>query len=319
MNKRIAYLDYLKAIAIFLVIIFHSTAYDDVVLPPLLSMCVTIFFAVNGYLMLVKKRPYKYLLQKNLKIFFLVIFWGLLRSAFQSLVVGGNMDFLPIFEKFAAFKVGYGNYLWFLVALFILNLVNPLIYTFVHHSTRKDKMILCVLLLIFTANFIDLLSWKFNPLKHWYHSEALFYYVTGFFALTYAGRLKWPWWKIGMVFLAFYLLQLLQNCLFATPMFARLRVDLLVFGNYASIWVMGETLAFIVLMSKMGLKENKVVGFIGRNTLGIYLLQDFFCSITRNLMPGEYLAAYPLLVLLLCMAVMWLAERSKVLKWFVKI
>lgn len=105
MKERIIYLEYLKALAIFFVIIYHSKAYDDVFLPPILSMCVTIFFAANGYLMLVKRRP-------------------------------------------------------------------------------------CLLLFVFTANFINVFSWKFNPLAHWYHYEAIFYYVTGFFAVMYAARIN---------------------------------------------------------------------------------------------------------------------------------
>lgn len=37
MKQRILYLDYLKALAIFLVIIYHSKAYDDIFMPPILS------------------------------------------------------------------------------------------------------------------------------------------------------------------------------------------------------------------------------------------------------------------------------------------
>ena len=318
MKERIIYLDYLKALAIFLVIIYHSKAYDDVFLPPILSMCVTIFFAVNGYLMLVKRRPYMYLLKKDMKIVFLVFFWGILRSAFQTYLLGGEMSPTVVFSNFFAFKVGYGNYLWFLVALCILNLINPLVFAFVHNSSHRDKIIFCLLLLVFTANFINVFSWKFNPLAHWYHYEAIFYYVTGFFAVMYAARIKWPWWKCALVFAGFFLIQMLQNILFDMPEFSRFRIGDKVFGNYASIWVMGETLALIVLFSKLNLKNKKIIGFIGSNTLGIYLLQDFFCSITRNIMPREFQYAYPLLVMLVCIVVLWLFDKTRVLRWFVK-
>lgn len=319
MGKRIVFLDYLKAIAIFLVIIYHCKAYDRLFIPPLLSMCVAIFFVVNGYLMLVKRRPYQYLLQKNIKIIFLVFFWGVLRSAFQTYVLGGDMTFSAIWAKFFALESGYGNYLWFLVALFILNLINPLIYTFVHHSPKKEILIFCVLLFIFVANFINVLSWKFNPLANWYHSEAVFYYVLGYLVIAYAGKIKYPWWKCGLVFVAFYLMQLFLGFLLEMPAFSRFWNADVVFVNYSSMWVMGETLALVVVFSKINLKENKFIAYIGRNTLGIYLIQDFFCSVTRNLMPKDYTFAYPILVLLLSVACVWLFDKTRVLKWFVKL
>lgn len=317
MKERIIYLDYLKALAIFLVIIYHSHAYDALVMPPVLSMCVAIFFAVNGYLMLVKKRTYKELLAKNMKIIFLVFFWGILRSAFQFLVLGGDLVPKAIFSNFLEFKVGYGNYLWFLVALFILNLINPLVHAFVHHGSRSDKIVFCVLLFLFSASFIRTLSWKFNPLRNWYHYESVFYYVAGFFAINYSKRVKWPWHYCSLVVLGFYLVQLIENCLFMHPSFTLFRVVDYVFFNFGSMWVMGETLALIVLFSKLKLRHNHFVEYVGSHTLGIYLLQDFFCSVTRNMMPNDYVYAYPPLVLLLCIAVLWLFEKNKFLRWIV--
>lgn len=319
MKGRIVFIDYLKALAIFLVIIYHSQAYEVMVMPAFLSMCVAIFFAVNGYLMLIKRRSYDYLLRKNLKIIFLIFFWGILRSAFQTYVLGGEMSPLAVFSSFFAFKVGYGNYMWFLVALFILNLVNPLFYTFVNNSSRRDKIIFCILLLGFTSSFIRTASWKFNPLAHWYHYESLFYYVMGYFVISYSSKIKWPWHYCGGVVLVFFLLQVLQNFIFSRPSFNLFKVVDPVFFNYSSIWVMGETLALLLFFSKLRLQHNKIIEYIGSHTLGIYLLQDFFCSVTINMMPHRYIYAYPLLILVLCVSVLWVFDKSRHLRWLVKL
>ena len=289
------------------------------IMPAALSMCVTLFFAVNGYLMLVKKRSFKELVKKNIKIVFLIFFWGLLRASFQTIILGREITPTGVFSDFFAFKVGYGNYLWFLVAISILNLTNPLIYAFIKNSTRNEKYTFCLLLLCFTANFINVLSWKFNPLAHWYHYESIFYYVTGFFLISSAAHIKWPWWKCGLAFLFFFILQVIQNFVFEMNLFSRFRISDRVFGNYASLWVMGETLTMILLFSKFNLKSNKLISFIGRNTLGIYLLQDFFCSITRNTMPREYTFIYPILILGVCLSLLWIFEKNSYLNWFVKI
>lgn len=317
-TTRIIYLDYLKAIAIFMVIIYHSHAYSGVFMPALLSMCVTIFFAINGYLMLVKKRSYQDLLRKDLKIVFLVVFWGLLRAAFQTWILGREMSAIDIFQNFSAMKPGYGHYLWFLVAIALLNLVNPLLHDFIQHNTRKEKAIFLFLIFIFTPNYINLLTWKFNPLINWYHHESLFYYVFGFFVIGYAGRIKWPLWKTALLFAAFVMAQTTWNYLSQLPRFEFMKNGSMVFGNYGSVFVMGETMTLILLMSKARLKSNRFIEYVGKRTLGIYLLQDFFCSIAVNVLPQQYAYAYPLLVLMACLAVLWLFDQVKPLKWLVE-
>ena len=60
------------------------------------------------------------------------------------------------------------------------------------------------------------------------------------------------------------------------PEFSRFRIGDKVFGNYASIWVMGETLALIVLFSKLNLKNKKIIyrlQYFGNIFVAGFLLQ----------------------------------------------
>lgn len=75
--NRITYIDYAKSIAIFLVIVYHSHIFsNDLYSSSILSLCVTIFFMVNGYLMLRKERGLRYYMNKNAKILVLIFLWG---------------------------------------------------------------------------------------------------------------------------------------------------------------------------------------------------------------------------------------------------
>ncbi len=89
-DGRLLYLDYIKALAIFLVIVYHSNFVTNPLGLALLSMCVTLFFAVNGYVMLSKRRTLSYYINKNVKLLFLILFWGFLSDGLQYVLEGGD-------------------------------------------------------------------------------------------------------------------------------------------------------------------------------------------------------------------------------------
>ena len=91
-DGRLLYLDYIKALAIFLVIVYHSNFVTNPLGLALLSMCVTLFFAVNGYVMLSKRRTLSYYINKNVKLLFLILFWGFLSDGLQYLLGGAQFS-----------------------------------------------------------------------------------------------------------------------------------------------------------------------------------------------------------------------------------
>lgn len=103
-DGRLLYLDYIKALAIFLVIVYHSNFVTNPLGLTLLSMCVTLFFAVNGYVMLSKRRTLSYYINKNVKLLFLILFWGFLSDGLQYVLEGGT-----IFPICSLFTTDYCN------------------------------------------------------------------------------------------------------------------------------------------------------------------------------------------------------------------
>lgn len=82
--NRIIYIDYLKALGIVLVILYHCqyVPFDSLMIRGIYATCVPVFFLVNGYLMLKREYSFKELLIKNCRLLIVMFFW-----AFVSTVV----------------------------------------------------------------------------------------------------------------------------------------------------------------------------------------------------------------------------------------
>ena len=82
MEQRLLYIDYIKALGICLVILYHCNyvPFDSLFIHGLYAMCVPLFFVVNGYLMLRKEYDIPTLLNKNLKLLGVMFFWAFISA-----------------------------------------------------------------------------------------------------------------------------------------------------------------------------------------------------------------------------------------------
>lgn len=103
-------------------------------------MCAS-FFAVNGFLMLKKERSIKDLTYKNLKILFLIVFWGIFTNLCLELMWGdGPINTKSIIMNLYNLKINYCNHLYFLCTLIVLNAINPLIYYYINRGVINRHM-----------------------------------------------------------------------------------------------------------------------------------------------------------------------------------
>ena len=77
-SNRFLYIDYIKALGICLVILYHCkfTPFNSSLIQGVYAVCVPLFFMVNGYLMLRKEYIIVNLLHKNVKLLFVMFFWA---------------------------------------------------------------------------------------------------------------------------------------------------------------------------------------------------------------------------------------------------
>lgn len=250
--ERQNYLDYLKTIAITLVTVYHCQTFEgNLFASSLLSMGVTLFFCVNGYLMLKKRHDSTYFLNKNKKLLFLILFWGIIACIIGTWTRDHSV-FVPktMILHLYNIDVGYGNQMWFLFTLIILNFLNPLLFHFLNNSQRNERIIFTLFIGLCSINFIQLIAWKFNPLRGW-HGYALFYYIMGYFCLA-GNKDKVVSTKIiGTLFILSILLQSSLNYAMSHSeiLMFWFRGGDFVFSQYSSLFVICSTI-LLVLFSR---------------------------------------------------------------------
>lgn len=151
---RIYYLDALKVIAIFAVVLIHSastplytTTPDDALfvyanfLDSISRFCVPLFFMASGAAILSRDYEISEFYKKRLtKIIPVLVFWALVYLAFRVFVKG---EYIAPLDALKAFFDGHVYYhLWFLYVIVILYLLSPFMRRLVVSLSREEALML---------------------------------------------------------------------------------------------------------------------------------------------------------------------------------
>lgn len=338
---RLVYLDYIKALGIILVILYHCqyVPFDSMLIQGIYAMCVPLFFMVNGYLMLRKERSIHTLLKKNLKILIVMFAWAFISTAVymwtngewsaNNLMDGGKSFIL----NSLLINKPYCEHLWFLKSIFILNLFNPIIYSFIHGNDNRLKYLL-LLLVLFTVQFIDIVVCRFsNPMLGWMTGFSVLYYVLGYALLDghlATNKIQTSWVVVFVIVAA--LLQWGYNWLFLDGPMRELNMEKgwitdIVWDNYNALFIVIMTIAVCMLFQRIEWKGNRFWAFVGRYSLAIYVLQTPVQRLLEWGLPLRQLTeshhAYgiilPVLTLLVSMGITWILNINRYTKWFIMI
>ena len=307
--KRLLSIDYIKVIAISLVVIGHCHyGRGNIYLSSIICMCVPLFFALNGSLLLAKERTYEYYIPKLFKILVLILFWGLASNWVASWVNGEHYTIKQSVFDLINLRLGYCNHLWFLFTLFILYLIYPLVQTLV--EKKQTMWLSLVVICIFTlTSGVSRYIYQFNPLSGW-HSYALAYALGGFAITKLNLRSKW---YPAVTFVLALVAQIIYNYFLDDK-------STMHFDGIKTPFVYVETLSFIKFFSMIKLNSNKVIDLIARNTLGIYLIHWFF---TLYISQHEYTSSFrhflPIGIIIISCAICWLMNKNKYTKWLISI
>lgn len=139
-KARLAHMDLLKCLAIYLVLVFHGTLYSNVItsdmsLPELfpyffrtiLSTCVPLFFFVNGYLLLSKPLNLKKHTFRVLQLMAITCFWILFLLMVNQPFYGEYHTWEDFWQTCWNLRGGWNNQLWYMGALITIYLVFPLL------------------------------------------------------------------------------------------------------------------------------------------------------------------------------------------------
>ncbi len=277
---RIFYLDSLKVIAIFAVVLIHSAsmplytnapdsalfAYANL-LDSLSRFCVPLFFMASGAAILGRDYDITDFYRKRLaKIIPVLLFWSALYVAFRVFVKG---EYIPVFDIVKAFFDGQIYYhLWFLYVIVILYLLSPFMRKLILSMNDKEAFVLLVLWLgvaVFLPHVENVSGIKFN----FVYRELGAY--SGYFVLGYyLSRMRF-----SKPFAAFLVFAVSSAAIFyLTAMMSVQKGELYgAFYDYSSPLVLIQGVSmFLVFKGFENVKSLEYVAKLAPLVFGVYLL-----------------------------------------------
>ena len=280
--NRIVWLDYSKAIAIVLVVLFHSGLVTAKVTSPLLAICIPLFFMTNGALVLKKNRRVEYYLIKVLKILFLYLFWGSVSSVSTMLIKGEAVTLSKVMNYVLGLRMGYAHIYWFLCTLITMYCIYPAIQSAV--KTHDGCSFLLIASFLFSFKLFGYRIPLFhvpNILAGW-EAECVFYAICGYAVMQYISKENkiCNIFVLMGIFVCVYVFQLLMYS--PIPFFSNHTpesIDDAVFSLYKSPCIMLMTAVVFIVLKISKLPQSRLVQIIGENTLGIYVTHGLFMKV----------------------------------------
>lgn len=314
-QARLPYIDLMESLAIYFVLIYHSTLYPYDFLSgsklyylaylfrTILPAGVPLFFFVNGYLLFRKPLDLKKHIRKTVRLTVLSLVWAVI-----SLLVlqGITQEYLPVKEFFNAlwtWKPGWINHLWYMGALVVIYVFFPLlkqvfdtnrkifvyftmacaVFTFGNTLLNEGATIVLNGLLgrstvLETFNFFNI----FNPFREIRGYAFVYFCIGGLASVWQETLLQIPAKKRNIMAVVVLLISCLG--LWGVGIFyshASGAVWDLVWNGYDTVF----TFACVICIYVLCLNWKRDVGFVralSGNTLGIYFMHRFFIQLTRT-------------------------------------
>lgn len=314
-KKRFFHIDLLESIAIFFVVIYHSTLYsfnflqDNSILNyflyfirTILSTCVPLFFFANGYLLFNKEFILSKHIKKIIRLIALVFIWGLLLMPIYMLIAGEPMRIKTIVLGLLNLDILWGmNRFWFLGALVCMYILFPALKA-VFDKSEKSFLFFTITCAILTFGFVlgnQVLSFfstvfrcnlgnfgypaltMFNPFRGSY-GYSFVYFCIGGLVYKYEDRIL-SIKKTTRNLIAIIGLIISCTCLFLLGVYYSIYVNGklwdVVWNGYDTVFTLFNVL-FIYILCLNYQKNNNFIRGISNNTLGIYFTHGLIIRLT---------------------------------------
>lgn len=312
--ERLIGLDWLKLVAIVCVVVYHCQIFfQSAFAGAIMSIGVPVFFAVNGFLMLNKNRPLDYYIKKNIKIVFLILFYGLVATTIAMACKSEPVNIKDVVLHIKNQDVGYSIYLWFLCALFCLNCLCPILRAFIEKDRMNCYYLFC---LAFWCVILRQVSWHLNFLTSWWGSFSIVYYVLGYLLISAKVKIQRVYLWIAIV--TGVVLHAVSNILYNSGYYTGFLTKIsAIFDRsfdgygYWTIFIFIVVGSVLLLLKDVTAPLPPLLSFISRNTLGIYLISGPVNKALMTLYP-EVLGLnilFPVIVLMLTLALIFVIKK----------
>lgn len=272
MGIRLNFLDYAKAVGIIGVIFGHVFGFNNVISIWFFSFHVPLFFIVSGILVSKNNMSVKQIFLKNIKVLIIPYIWFSIPFIIYEIYKSGTSVIGATILKLIS---GYGiGALWFLPTLFIsLTLFRSLL-------NRLNKYLIYI---ISTVIFILPFLVSTNNI----FAEVLLRSCTALGFITF-GYFISQWIKTADIELHTAILFLVINVI-ATIFNGAVDLYDLNYGNPLLYTIQGitGTLAIISLFKSIKLKNDKLLSYIGVNTLSIMATHQILLIIINQVISNN--------------------------------
>ncbi len=314
--QRILFLDAIKALAILLVIFYHGNMLDKnfLVNPDVttfihyffqcsLSVCVPLFFMVNGALVLNKRFSLRDNVERIIRIFFLTYIWGAILLLLLKYICSDTYTIRGFLSSLWHLKPPRINHLWFLKTLISIYILLPLFKLGFDHE--KKSALYSILLFVFIFSFGNNLlnqicnlfgyfgDYRFNffpivnPFGNCFY--AIFYFLMGGILFKSIAEKRFNFhYSLPIVLFFIFQLALFLYGIFMTKL-NNAYYDV-VWGGYDTVMTLVMTISIFLLLSKFNYKNtktNRIISYVGKNTFGIYLLHVIFITLFWPLLQSS--------------------------------
>lgn len=344
-NKvKINWLDLLKVIAVFMVIVAHAN--DCIILNQdgnfnfewgtyigsLYRFAVPLFVLISGVLLLPAKLGTLEFYKKRLwRIVPALLFWGLAYVLFDGLMLNPK-SWDKILMEIAKLPLSFGDsapHLWYLYMLAGLYLIIPILSPWLVKATKRElEMVLAIFIFSTFIPYLKFLTGLAFGVCDWneFHS---FYYLSGFIGYLLMGYYLYTYlpgwstkakrWTGAFLFLAGYGITyyLTISVPFSIP-------NIEMVWYYCSPNVLLEAVGVFLLVEGMEFKEGlflRMIQTIAHYSFGIFLIHYFFIGFIFRYMAAHF-DLHPALnvlvsctmTLLIAFAAVWVLARFKLMR-----
>ena len=331
MKKRLNYIDIAKCIAIICIVLSHTVGYSTHLQPFrnfLYSFHVALFFMISGFLFNTNKKTFEFIKNKFIRIMIPYFIWGILFLIPYMLFSSGIKNTLNINAisdiKELLFNTFYGNgndfhlkqnsALWFLPALFTMEVIYYFIIKLVNKHPKLDLIALPIILLV---NIIT--STKLTFIFPWGLNTTL--NISIYFYLGYLINKYKILEKIKPIFIPVLLILGFIGFIFNTQ-----KITYMNYGYGIIYLAMLSGICFsvaILLISKL-INKNRILEYIGQNTMGILifhkivllLFQSKLGIISTKLINSSAYIELPIAIICVILSVIVSLIITKIIRLF---
>lgn len=281
--KREIWLDALKILACFLVVVLHTVTYGledhkenlGQLLYYLGTLAIPIFFMVNGYLQLRREVDYAYVIKKILKIIAIVFIWNCLIVLVKFI---NHQEIKNVFlETVKAFlQEGYFYHFWFLGSLILIYMILPVLSKIFNNGNHLYKkltailMICCMLAdIIIIRNYLVCgMVLKDEIIQTFRLWTWLMYFCIGGYIHNCNPLEKISQEKHFILMCLVLCVSVCYQYLFADTLYGTLYAE----SFYDNILIIITTILVFTFFKKLNFKNKKIIILISSLTMGVYII-----------------------------------------------